>query len=359
MPTEVRSTVNALTRRDFIRFNLLGMAGLGFPRRPHNRDVSGYDLGLLGRIASDEKQIYVHQKPSPESDIVRETRFDELIPLYYPLSIPDEEGHPVLWHRVWGGYLPGAYVQPTRFQLHAPAREIQQCGQLAEVSVPFTEAFVEDKEGAWQKKYRLYYQTTHWVTDILQGPDDRIWYRLTSELSDTLYYFVRAAHLRLIPVAEYLPTRITVPPEEKRIEVSILKQTLTAFEAEKPVFTTKISSGIGYHEVPHGTGTPRGVFRVTSKYPSKHMGSTIPTGAPGSYSLPGVPWSTFFIYKTGVAFHGTYWHNDYGRVHSHGCVNLLPVDAKWVFRWAEPVIPYEEYTKKADPPETGTPVIVV
>jgi hypothetical protein len=34
--------------------------------------------------------------------------------------------------------------------------------------------------------------------------------------------------------------------------------------------------------------------------------------------------------------HGTYWHNDYGKPRSHGCINLSPETAKWVFRWSLP-----------------------
>jgi hypothetical protein len=50
----------------------------------------------------------------------------------------------------------------------------------------------------------------------------------------------------------------------------------------------------------------------------------------GIYDLPGVPWCSFFT-GTGVAIHGTYWHNDYGRPRSHGCVNLPSMDAKFIY----------------------------
>ena len=54
-----------------------------------------------------------------------------------------------------------------------------------------------------------------------------------------------------------------------------------------------------------------------------------------AYELPGVPWVSYF-HITGVAFHGTYWHSDYGRPRSHGCVNMRPEEAKWLFRWTTP-----------------------
>ena len=66
------------------------------------------------------------------------------------------------------------------------------------------------------------------------------------------------------------------------------------------------------------------------------MGSVQASGAPGSYTLPGVPWTSFFIFETGVAFHGTFWHNNFGIPMSHGCINMRNEDAKWLFRWVTP-----------------------
>ena len=59
------------------------------------------------------------------------------------------------------------------------------------------------------------------------------------------------------------------------------------------------------------------------------------------YDLPGIGWISYFT-GSGCAFHSTYWHNDYGKPRSHGCVNLLPEDAKWVYRWSMPVADYNE-----------------
>jgi lipoprotein-anchoring transpeptidase ErfK/SrfK len=61
-------------------------------------------------------------------------------------------------------------------------------------------------------------------------------------------------------------------------------------------------------------------------------------GNGNGFDLPGIPWVAYF-YWSGVAFHGTYWHNDYGRPRSHGCINLTPQAAKWLFRWTTPTVP--------------------
>jgi lipoprotein-anchoring transpeptidase ErfK/SrfK len=54
------------------------------------------------------------------------------------------------------------------------------------------------------------------------------------------------------------------------------------------------------------------------------------------YELPGVPWVSYFEPTTGVAIHGTYWHNNFGVTMSHGCINMRSEDAKWIYRWCTP-----------------------
>jgi lipoprotein-anchoring transpeptidase ErfK/SrfK len=117
---------------------------------------------------------------------------------------------------------------------------------------------------------------------------------------------------------------------------------MRAYEYDQVVYTARVSSGIPSRgPSPNGipTATPKGRFRIYSKLPTKHMGSV--TGNPdgddgGGYSLPGVPWTCFFVPESGVAF-----HNNFGLQMSHGCVNLKNADSKWLFRWTTPVFPTE------------------
>jgi lipoprotein-anchoring transpeptidase ErfK/SrfK len=96
--------------------------------------------------------------------------------------------------------------------------------------------------------------------------------------------------------------------------------------------------------------TPQGEFIVERKQPSRHMAATEGNG----YDLPGVPW-VCFIHWNGVSLHGTYWHNNYGNVMSHGCINLTPEAAKWFFRWTVPVVAAGDDYEES---ESGTRVIV-
>ena len=103
------------------------------------------------------------------------------------------------------------------------------------------------------------------------------------------------------------------------IDVNLSKQRLTAYQGNTPVFSALISGGLPR------TPTVVGRFKVNTKLTSTRM------RGPG-YDLPNVPYTMYFY--RGYAIHGTYWHNNFGRPMSHGCVNMRTSDAAWLFNWA-------------------------
>ena len=105
----------------------------------------------------------------------------------------------------------------------------------------------------------------------------------------------------------------------KWIDVNLSRQRLTAYEGNKAVFSALISGGLPR------TPTVVGRFKINTKLTATRM------RGPG-YDLPNVPYTMYF-YK-GYAIHGTYWHNNFGRPMSHGCVNMRTGDAAWLFNWA-------------------------
>jgi hypothetical protein len=124
---------------------------------------------------------------------------------------------------------------------------------------------------------------------------------------------------------------------KKWIDVSVRKQLLVAYEGLRPVFATLISSGRGGMSDPsNSTATMRGTFFVHVKHVSGTM-----DGEEGSdsFDLRDVPYIQYF--HEGYALHGAYWHDEFGKARSHGCVNLAPEDAKWLFDWTDPVVPPE------------------
>lgn len=123
---------------------------------------------------------------------------------------------------------------------------------------------------------------------------------------------------------------------EKWIDVNITKQVLVAYEGTKPVYATLISSGeagLGDHET--STATKRGIFRIHTKYVSITMDSDV---SGEEFELRDVPYVQYF--EDGYALHGAYWHDKFGRPKSHGCINLSPEDARRLFFWTEPAVPY-------------------
>ncbi|MEK7414485.1 MAG: L,D-transpeptidase [Planctomycetota bacterium] len=143
-----------------------------------------------------------------------------------------------------------------------------------------------------------------------------------------------------------------MPPDDKRLVVNLERQWVTAFEGDKPVFSARCASGTIFGD--KDLRTPAGVFYTDRKRPSRHMAGG-DRAAPSGFDLPGVPWVTYFT-TSGISFHGTYWHNDYGLPRSHGCVNLTPEAAKWVYRWTLPHVPPGEELVWED---TGTRVEVL
>ncbi len=327
------------SRRAFLKLGGLALGSLAFRPTFMPGDQPSYG-DLLGRVTIEEIDVY--SEPRSEVRLIVGKRYrDQLVTIYYALVAPEGPAHNPVWYRVWGGYVYSAYLQLVKKRFNRVMESIPDGGQLCEVTVPYTDALRYTRYGGWQSQYRLYYETTHWVTGLSEGPDGTPWYEITNELDRTLKYVVPAIHLRAVLGEEISPIAADVPVEEKRIEVSIFEQKLKAYEGERLVFETKVSTGI-HTSRPADNGipthTPRGEFRVQSKYPSKHMGSILSTsGAPGGYSLPGVPWTCFFVPETGVAFHGAYWHNNFGVQMSRGCVNMRPLDAKWLFRWCTPI----------------------
>lgn len=114
----------------------------------------------------------------------------------------------------------------------------------------------------------------------------------------------------------------------KRIIVDRSDQKLTAYEGEEIFMEIPISTGLEL------TPTPRGTFTVFKKTPSRYMQGPIPGLADQQiYDLPGVPWNLYFTHG-GAVIHGAYWHNSFGSPYSHGCVNLLPENARKLYEWA-------------------------
>ena len=112
----------------------------------------------------------------------------------------------------------------------------------------------------------------------------------------------------------------------KWFAVDLYEQTLIAYDDDKPVFATLISSGLPKFP------TDEGLFKIWDRYKQAKMSGA--SGQPDFYYLPQVPWIMYFN-QDGQALHGAYWHDAFGYRHSHGCVNMTITDAEWSFNWTQ------------------------
>ncbi|MCR2764067.1 L,D-transpeptidase [Microbacterium sp. zg.B48] len=129
-----------------------------------------------------------------------------------------------------------------------------------------------------------------------------------------------------LPVTEVAPVITTLA---RRIEVNLSEQRTYLFENGNVVQSWAISSGA------EGFSSSTGNFRITSKLTSQDMGELCynpNSQTPGAYCTRDVPWVMY--YNGDEALHGAYWHNNFGNVMSHGCINMPVSAAQYVFGWA-------------------------
>ncbi|MBS1249746.1 MAG: hypothetical protein MAG431_01330 [Chloroflexi bacterium] len=281
-----------------------------------------------GRVIYEN--IAVYKRPSFQSERLRLYWKDMVIPITKATVGDKEPSYNRIWYRIGGeGYAHSGGIQPVRTLPNPVIEDLPGTGALAEVTVPFTDA-VWNPDIPAQIAYRFYYETTHWVEKAVRDSNGKAFYKIMEDKWD-LEYYVPAQHLRIIPSVELALKSPHVPAFAKRIEVRTDLQVVIAYEWNKPVFITRTATGARF-----STGefsTPPGRHLTNYKRPSRHMAAG--NLAYNGYDLPGVPW-TIYITKKGVALHGTYWHNDFGKPRSHGCINLTSKASKWFYLWTLP-----------------------
>ncbi|MCL4397728.1 L,D-transpeptidase [Patescibacteria group bacterium] len=135
----------------------------------------------------------------------------------------------------------------------------------------------------------------------------------------------------------------------KWIDVDLTTQTLRAYEGDTVVYQFPVSTGLPWFP------TVTGSFRIWAKIKAQRMtGGDVAAGT--FYDLPNVPFVQYF-YK-GYGLHGTYWHHDFGKPRSHGCVNLSIPDAEKLFYWTNPALPDGKYSLTNIDPNESTQVII-
>lgn len=358
-------TRHPLTRRDFLKIAALGAGALAF--RPFVR------LGIpelqqsepLGRVTVGKVDVYT--RSDANSQIVGALYEDQVVAWIREVvgSMPGRINQ--RWVETSYGYVWGGDIQPVYNQPNIPVDDLPTTslgpGMWVEVTVPFVDVILENPpaRAPWLQyresiglPARFVYSQIVWVDQIRLNSDGEVWYRLNERYGSGDLFWGPAKAFR--PLAEDETTPINPAAEEKRVVVNIDYQTLSCFEGKNEVYFARISSGALYDAWGNPTdawATPVGEFPIWRKAISLPLsGGNASTG----WSLPAVGWVSLFV-GTGVAIHSTYWHNNYGEPTSRGCVNASPGDAKWIFRWSQPQVPYDPGDVTVDMPG-GTRVSV-
>jgi lipoprotein-anchoring transpeptidase ErfK/SrfK len=321
------------SRRDFLKLSSYSLMGIFLPGLASYFPSGDVFTNLQGRVI--DRILWSHDEPNSKAKRVRLYWHDLVVPITNSTIGDDEAAYNRLWYQLEdGGYAYSGGIQPVRTILNT-SQEIPTKGALGEVSVPFTDAYLEADVNT-DLIYRLYYETVHWVTGAVKGTDGSTWYRLLDDKFEQ-HYYAPAKYIRIIPNEELAPLSPNIPNESKRLELRLADQLLLAYENGQIVFASRVSTG--GRRLSGKYTTPDGDFITYHKRPTRHMAAG--DVASSGFDLPGVPW-VLYITEGGISFHGTYWHNDYGRPRSHGCINMTPQAAKWLYRWTLPTVPPEK-----------------
>jgi len=363
VPMNKKSRKRLFSRKDFINAAALAAgAGLLPGRRSFVQDsFPGNDM--LGRITVGMVDI----KPKPDYDAPNIGTYyeDAVVPWYREVIGPWPFRNNQRWVETDLGYVWGTNVQPVHNRPNQPIETIPEelDGIWVEVTVPYVDAILDNPpaRSSWwahqtQKNlpFRFYYSQILWIDQVKVGSDGNIWYRVNEKYGnpgDLLW--APAEAFRPISSEELTPINPGVENKQIIVDVTDSRQTLSCLEDGREVYFCRISSGKFPNTTPLSAPDSEG-FNIWRKLHSIQMaGGTNQAG----WMIPGIGWPTFFL-GSGIAIHSTFWHNNFGEPSSHGCINVSPDDAKWIFRWTSPVTPFQEGDITVSG-KIGTPVKVI
>ena len=322
--------IGNLSRREFLKLGSAALLSLLFAEiLPDSARAA--PAPIQGRVQATN--LFVRAAPAYSGKKLSALKRDDLVDIAGQVFGGEAGDYNRQWYRLTNQtYVYSGYIQSVNTTLNPVVTNIPASGVLGEITIPYADSFyginVSPSNGP-----RLYYATTHWVTaTVVDKRDGSLWYR-AYDAATQAYYYIRPEWTHLFTPAEIAPLSPQVPENEKHIEIYLDRQLLLAYEWNVIVYAARVATGRKNYE------SPTGWFHTFHKRPTYHM-----FGGADEFSvfdLPGVPWDSY-ITDNGVALHGTYWHNDFGTQHSHGCINMALPDAKWIYRWTLPTVPSGE-----------------
>ena len=146
--------------------------------------------------------------------------------------------------------------------------------------------------------------------------------------------YVQADQVRVASAPAQLPANLAA--DERWVSVDLRTQTLVALLGERPVYATLISSGKETNDVTTDHRSPSGEWTIREKHITTTMDGDGTAAGDLPYSIEDVPYVMYF--EGSYALHGAFWHRNYGVRMSHGCINLAPLDAKYLFFFTDPPV---------------------
>ena len=373
-----------ITRRDFLKLSGLGLGALAFN---HYKTFNYKTLAIPKRLPQFPASPIIGRVVDPGIDLrSRPTNDPNLNTSIAKLDADTlvEWNREVLGNVIGGlnnqryvetpqGYIYSSVLQPTRNLPNSPITEMPAGlpGFWAEVTVPYVDLTHEGVVASpWLKDHilynfpsRLYYGQVVWMDQVRKtsGFPEYRWnedaphgygYGAYGE-----FFWADGAAFKILTDADVAPISPDIDPNDKRIEADLDYQTLSCYEGNTEVYYCRISSGLKYDPETGGESTklatPVGNLFTHWKIFSLNMTAGY---FQSGYSTPAVPWSTM-ISGDGIAIHGAFWHNAFGEKRSHGCINVTPEDAKWIFRWTTPYISTAQNEMRLSLPDHGTIVL--
>jgi lipoprotein-anchoring transpeptidase ErfK/SrfK len=320
----------------------------------------------LGRVAVTPNfySTALRAQPDENSPALRNIAQDEVVVCHREVIGTNVAGRVNRrWVQTPEGFVYTADLQPVRNFPNAPINALPpgKDGFWAEVTVPYVDLQLQTAPISPMVKYsletsqpvRLYYGQVVWIDQVGAAGDGTIMYRVNEAAPLHGYgygdiFIADGAAFKPLTNEDVAPINPHVDPNLKKIVVDATpgRQVLSCYEGNTEVFFCRVSTGYGERY-----STPTGDQAVSWKIFSLHMAAN--TSSDSGYDTMAVPWPVFFNTNAGAAIHGTFWHNDFGTRRSHGCVNVPPEDAKWIFRWCTPAITLDQSETRLNWPDVG------
>ena len=372
---------DSLSRREFLKLAGTGASALMLNPFWGSREfivpaLAQFPAGdQLGRITVQPyfNSTVLRTRPDENATAIRNVNQDDVVIWLREVVGTISYGISQQWIETPDGFLYLPHVQPVKNLLNKPINAVPtgKQGFWAEVTVPYVDLKIQNQPIAPAMKYiinqlyltpRLYYGQVVWLDQVGTDSSGKVAYRFNESpehgygYGDT--FLVDATAFRPLTNDDVSPISPNVDPATKKIVVDATPehQTLSCFEGKNEVYFCRISSGDDSAQY----STPVGDQATARKIYSIHMAASLGKagGSDSGYDTMAVPWPTFFNLNVGAAIHGVFWHNYFGQQKSHGCINVTPEDAKWIFRWTSPFVSLDQSEIQMQWPNVGTPVKV-